>query len=274
MLQRAGIRFVQPGLESLSSDVLRLMRKGVTAAQNIQLLKWCKELGVKAYWNILWGFPGEAPESYLEMARLIPLLVHLQPPLSGGPIQLQRFSPLFDHANAFGFTNVRPNRAFSFVYHLSEEHAANIAYHFDFDYRNRQDPREYTRVLVEQIHAWKTVHETADLFWNDENGVLHVWDFRPVAREQHIRIEGDQRLCYLECDQARSPGAIAAHLERDVPEIERLLKPLVELGLIINIDNVYLSLAIPLGDYQPERQIVEKLWTAVMGVPAQFEEVS
>jgi hypothetical protein len=31
------------------------MRKGVTALQNIQLLKWCTELGVRPYWNVLWG---------------------------------------------------------------------------------------------------------------------------------------------------------------------------------------------------------------------------
>ena len=57
-LRDAGIRRLQPGIESLSDHVLKLMNKGVRSLQNIQLLKWCKELGLEVHWNLLWGFPG------------------------------------------------------------------------------------------------------------------------------------------------------------------------------------------------------------------------
>ena len=56
------------------------MRKGVSGLQNIQLLKWCKELGVKPKWNLLFGFPGEPADEYARMAELAPLLSHLPPP--------------------------------------------------------------------------------------------------------------------------------------------------------------------------------------------------
>ena len=59
LLADAGVTRIQPGIESLSDAVLKLMRKGVTAFQNVQLLKWCRELGVTPYWNLLWGFPDE-----------------------------------------------------------------------------------------------------------------------------------------------------------------------------------------------------------------------
>ena len=62
LLRAAGIRFIQPGIESFSDTVLTLMRKGVSGLQNIQVLKWCKELGVEPNWNLLFGFPGEPPE--------------------------------------------------------------------------------------------------------------------------------------------------------------------------------------------------------------------
>jgi ribosomal peptide maturation radical SAM protein 1 len=39
-LRDAGVTSIQPGIESFSDNVLTLMRKGVTALQNIQLLKW------------------------------------------------------------------------------------------------------------------------------------------------------------------------------------------------------------------------------------------
>src|SRR5258708_15840287 len=64
LLREAGIETIQPGIESLSDNVLRIMRKGVTTLQNIQLLKWCTELGLKVIFNIIWGFPGETPDDY------------------------------------------------------------------------------------------------------------------------------------------------------------------------------------------------------------------
>ena len=45
LLRDAGVTTIQPGIESFSDRVLKLMKKGVTGLQNIQLLKWCKEIG-------------------------------------------------------------------------------------------------------------------------------------------------------------------------------------------------------------------------------------
>ena len=79
---------MQPGIESLIDDVLKLMRKGVSALHNVQLLKWCKEIGVKPHWNVLWGFPGEPAAEYERLARVVPWLRHLPPPRGFGPIRL------------------------------------------------------------------------------------------------------------------------------------------------------------------------------------------
>ena len=58
-LKRVGTNWIQPGIESLSTHVLRLMDKGVSAIQNVQLLKWARELRMAVTWNVIWGFPGE-----------------------------------------------------------------------------------------------------------------------------------------------------------------------------------------------------------------------
>ena len=42
---RAGIMWVQPGIESLHSEVLALMDKGIQGWQNVQLLKWSASWG-------------------------------------------------------------------------------------------------------------------------------------------------------------------------------------------------------------------------------------
>jgi ribosomal peptide maturation radical SAM protein 1 len=115
-LAQANIRTIQPGIESLSDAVLTLMRKGVTWLQNVQLLKWCKELGVHPYWNLLWGFPGEPPAEYTRMAKVIPLLTHLPAPRGTYGLRLDRFSPNFNESARLGFTHVRPIDSYRHVY--------------------------------------------------------------------------------------------------------------------------------------------------------------
>ena len=62
-LENGGVYALQPGIESFSNEVLRLMGKGCTGLQNIQFLRNCEELGIIAIWNFLYGFPGEASRS-------------------------------------------------------------------------------------------------------------------------------------------------------------------------------------------------------------------
>ena len=66
-LYEGGLRGIQPGIESFSNEVLRLMKKGCTGLQNIQLIRWCAELGIDVAYNILTGFPDESPSEYERM---------------------------------------------------------------------------------------------------------------------------------------------------------------------------------------------------------------
>ena len=41
LMKKGGVNQIQPGIESLSDIILRIMKKGVSALHNIQVLKWC-----------------------------------------------------------------------------------------------------------------------------------------------------------------------------------------------------------------------------------------
>ena len=75
LLRDAGVRVIQPGIESFSSNVLARMRKGVKGLQNIQLLKWCKEFGITPHWNLLWGFP-QTPAKRIRAHGRTPAAAH------------------------------------------------------------------------------------------------------------------------------------------------------------------------------------------------------
>jgi len=68
---------MQPSIESLSSHVLEIMDKGITALANVACLKYCREAGLRPSWNLLHGFPGETCEDYEQTLRFLRAIVHL-----------------------------------------------------------------------------------------------------------------------------------------------------------------------------------------------------
>ncbi len=162
LLKAAGVRGIQPGIESLSDDTLNLMGKGVTALQNIWLLKACREMGIAVYWNWLAGFPSEKPSEYERMKLLVPLLCHLQPPGRFGSIHLDRFSPLFNLQKKFGIRNVRAARPYGLIYASDDKTLDDLAYYFDFDYEDARDPEEYAAGLGDEILNWMREWNVSD----------------------------------------------------------------------------------------------------------------
>jgi ribosomal peptide maturation radical SAM protein 1 len=265
MLRDAGVRAIQPGVESLSDPVLNLMRKGVSALQNIQLLKWCKELGVAPSWNLIWGFPGEPPEEYDRMAQLVPLLTHLPPPADYGMIRVDRFSPNFNDADRLGFRDVVPLPAYAYVYPLPAEARANLAYYFSFRYREPRDVSRYVERLGQGLDVWQGRRGKHDLFSVDTGECLLVWDFRPVSDTLLTVLRGPDRILYQALDGASDLRRLAEALEASsmpLPpgEIEERLEVLVKRRLLIRDGRRYLALAVPLGEYSPPGPVVKRFY--------------
>jgi len=266
-LRDAGIRKIQPGIESLSDPILKLMRKGVSALQNVQLLKWCKELGVHPYWNLLWGFPGEPAEEYMRMAKLVPYLEHLPPPVGISGLRLDRFSPNFVTAEQLGFANVRPLVPYLHIYPFDVSVVGNLAYYFDFDYREPCDVGNYVAPLLKAVQAWQRVDDSSELLAIETGGDLAIWNLRDAGVEPLTLLTGLQRSLYLACDSARElksllqVGEEAGVAAESADAIEEMLGPLVESGLMIRDRSRYLALAIRVGDYQPSRKTMARIAT-------------
>jgi ribosomal peptide maturation radical SAM protein 1 len=271
LLRDAGIREIQPGIESLSDSVLKLMQKGVSGLQNIQLLKWCRELGLEPRWNVLWGFPGEAPEEYARLARVVPLLTHLHPPTGSSTIRLDRFSPNFFDAERRGFIDVRPLPAYRHVYPLSDDAVANLACYFSYRYREPRNVDEYVRPFDREIVKWKRLREQSALLSVEADGHLVLVDLRPGDREPFILLGGLLRTLYVECDGVRDLFQLAQRASSagygtpDV-ELEQALAPLVERGVLLRDGSRYLALAIPVGEHTPPRAIARRFRTVVSKV--------
>ena len=273
-LRSAGVVKIQPGIESFSDAVLKLMRKGVTGLQNIQLLKWCKELGIEPSWNLLWGFPGEPPDEYERVAHLLPLLTHLRAPASGAKIRLDRFSPNFFDATRLGFADVKPMPAYEHVYRLSETARANLAWYFSYRYAEPRDVDQYTRRLVRELKKWTRTALTSELVSVDAGEHLVIIDMRPPARMPFTVLSGLARLIYRECDTVRDLSELvrvtaASDTAVPVEVIDQTLTHLVDLGILLRDGSRSLALAIPIGEYVPTPAVNQQFANIVRqrGVP-------
>lgn len=254
-LREAGVVRIQPGIESLNTNVLRIMRKGVTALQNIQLLRWCDEYMVDVHWNILAGFPGESPSDYFRQTEIAPLLMHLTPPQECATLRLDRFSPLFVRPKENGLINVRPRPAYKYIFPFSDPDLFDLAYYFDYDYMDHRNPVEYVRGLVECFRDWDTINKKAYLISLVYDDTLMIWDTRPVAVQRKHQLSGLHRLVYEYCDQARNRSALETFIaarpatERAGEDLDHVLSDLVAARLLLHEDNQWLSLGVS-GEYQ------------------------
>ncbi|MGB9072484.1 MAG: RiPP maturation radical SAM C-methyltransferase [Terriglobales bacterium] len=153
-LKKAGINSVEPGIEALSSRLLRLLRKGIQARQNLMFLRWARTAGIQLVWNLLWGFPGDEIEAYQETLAIVPLLHHLQPPAALLHLVIDRFSPYFSRPAEFGVRNIKPIVAYyDFLPRTAD--VRRIAYHFTADYASGAHSRlDVIRELWREVERW------------------------------------------------------------------------------------------------------------------------
>ena len=262
LLARAGVTWIQPGIESLSTPVLRLMNKGVQAWQNLLLLRHAREFGVRVSWSVLWGFPGEEDSWYQEMAEVFPLLEHLQAPASTIRMRVDRFGTYHARAVEEG----RPlalMASFLHVYPLPERELHDLAYFFRFPgdsdpfLPSRKDPdgpraltnRPGVRAMRRAAKAWQVAFHRRlrpVLALEDDGEAVHVLDTRRCGSEVSARLVGAERAVLLACEAAPSAARLRDQgLEGlSAVEVSRALDTLRDRRLVVELDGRAVGLAV------------------------------
>jgi ribosomal peptide maturation radical SAM protein 1 len=251
-LAEAGVTEIQPGIESMSDHVLELMRKGTTALRNVALLKWCREFGVKADWNLLYGFPGETTADYLAMLDLLISIDHLEAPSACGPIRLDRFSPYHDDPASFGMIGVRPLLPYQFLHPTAGDRLADIACYFDFDHASGRPPDHVARPVIDYWHRRRNRTQAGRFLQLAPTGEpferLVLVDERFASRRTRV-LEGWQAAVYQGCDRAQDTAAvlaIASDVDPDVgaDEVVGFLEASERERLMLGRGDQHLSLAV------------------------------
>ena len=187
-LKHAGIDWIQAGIEALSSRLLKLVRKGVEARQNLMLLRYARAAGLRLSWNLLWGFPADDVQSYLETLAIVPLLHHLPPPDRFAHVVIERFSPYFSRPTDFGLHRVKPiSGYYDFLPKTAD--VRRLTYDFTAEYKCGAHKRiDVIRQLSHELRQWHAA-------WPDTGG-------EPL---ENLRISQDRERYVLE-DTRRAAG--------------------------------------------------------------------
>ena len=250
ILSRGGVKRIQPGIESLATGTLKLMKKGTTVFQNLLFLKNCVTYGVEPAWNLLVGFPGEGEEVYKKYLCDIPLLTHLPPPSGAYPVRFDRYSPYFVQAEAYDL-DLSPYDFYELIYPFSKEVLANLAYYF----MDNNFSAEYLTTMVrwinkvrEKVKVWQNRWAGEDrlvppqLVFKEKGDSVIVYDSRAGEVIEHeIRDVEGQVLEKL--TTPRRPAHLAADLSY-IPNFdpEREVGLLQERGLIFQEGDRFMSL--------------------------------
>lgn len=251
-LRQAGIDWIQPGIESLSTGLLHHMKKGTRAWEHVRILKLALEYGIRMQWFILHDFPGEQDEWFAEMQVLTPLLQHLQPPVNMISVQYCRFSELFAQAEQHGLDLVVPGMA-RLVYPFPD---AALRQSMSFLEPRGGRPsdsgirslltelpakRLLRAVIAEWIVAFTGTRPVLEL--TDDGSTLTIRDTRAVAVQATHLLQGALRDVYLQACEA-------------YPKLDDLgaqgddLAYLVDNRLAVRLDGRLVGLAVPKPLYQ------------------------
>lgn len=249
LMSEAGVIHIQPGIESLSSHVLELMRKGVTPAQNVSTLRWAQYYGIEVSWNLLWGFPGETAQDYADQAALVPHLVHLRPPAGASRLVLQRYSPLFDDAERFRLRRRSPDPGYAYVYPRDVD-LDLVAYSFEAEFEDCLPDAAYGPLQL-AVAAWRESWQAGPppvLTYRAAAGVLHIFDGRVPGQEGTYTFTGPVASVYLACtDRAVGVSALGAELGMATADVEQVLGEFQRRGLVLLDGSRALALALPSG---------------------------
>jgi magnesium-protoporphyrin IX monomethyl ester (oxidative) cyclase len=252
-LSQAGVRCVQPGIEALSTKSLKLMKKGVSAIQNVALLRSCAMTNVLPWWAILVGSPGETADIYEKYCRDIPLVVHLPPPMDVSIVRFDRYSVYHMRPEEFGI-ELEPSSYYEMTYPFRRDALHQIAYFFDDPNRFRKDyfielAKSFNR-LRELVRGWNGQwhdpnREPPRLFFEERNGSSTIYDSRSgESLRHHVGAPGTALLTRLEAPMRLS--ALGSELEGvGAAEVEDELARLSERGLIFEEDGRAISLVFP-----------------------------
>ena len=136
-MRHGGLFSIQPGVESFSTHILKLMRKHTTGMRNLELIKWSTYYGINNLYNILLRFPGETAGRLSNCsARVISKIHHWQAPWAIAKARADRGSPMYIEPETQSITRLVPSPCYDFLFPKDRFNLQRVSYYFEHEMGN------------------------------------------------------------------------------------------------------------------------------------------
>jgi len=253
VMRDCGMQKVQIGIEALGSRLLKKLRKGTSAIQNLEIMKNCEALGIENISNLILQFPGSDMRDVTETLRVIEFAMPFYP-LKAVNFWLGMGSPVWQDPKKFGITAVfnHPNWSKLFPETICRTLPFMIqAYRGDLTYQ-----KNIWKPVKKKISEWQKqymeIHNGPGhlpiLSFQDGRDFIIIRQRRFQTEPATHRLVGVSRLIYLFCQKHRSLKTVLAKFP-GVPDdkVLKFLKMMVNKKLMFAEDDKYLSLAVPVN---------------------------
>ncbi|MFY1635331.1 RiPP maturation radical SAM C-methyltransferase [Solwaraspora sp. WMMB335] len=240
-LADAGLVSVQPGIENLSSRVLKIMDKGVTGCLNVRMLRDAETSGITIAWNYLYGFPGENDADYQAVIDQMPALHHLCPADGSTRIAIERFSPYFVRPD-LGFTDLRPAAQYLLIYDLPESELMDLAYIFDTPTQGIGE--DLAERLDRTVTEWQHEYARSRLTHHDLGTEIVLVSQRRHFDWHVLRLtEPAEIAAFRQLDQPHSVASLAKRISVPEASVAALLDRWLELGIVFTDNDQFIQIA-------------------------------
>ncbi len=247
-MRKAGVRFVQIGIEAFSSSMLGRMKKGVSVIENIAALKYCQENGILPLYNILIRYPNETQIDLEETRSNLAFLKSFVPPVSIHPVKLRHGSPIYTAPRDYNVKDFHPPLDGGWRFPDAVWQTLKL---FDFDHTLYHPPptreSQWRRMFADWLAEGKDRVAGPLLFYQDSGHFMSITDLRHETTLKQP-LNGLERRLFLFCDSIQTRQAIYDHFKDIDPQVldETLEKWIASHWMLAENDR-FLSLAVKLN---------------------------
>lgn len=204
--RRGGLTTIQVGIESLSTSLLKKMRKGTTAIENIAAMRQSAEAGIQLDGNLIVEFPGSTMAEAEETLNTLDFVLPYHP-LDAASFFLGHGSPVAKDPGSYGILAVTQHSKNKKLFPKRLLNNLNMLIR---DYRgDRSRQRRQWQQVVEKITLWKEFHNRrnpaqAPLSYRDGMTFLLIRQEQISGPTLQHRLQGTSRKIYLFCRKIRS----------------------------------------------------------------------
>ena len=215
------------------------MEKGVTALQNLKLMREARSRQITLLWNFLVGIPGELEKEYEPILDILPAIVHFQPPKGVFSVHIDRYSPYFCNPSRFNIKNVRPFAAYKQVY-PANANLEQLVYSFDADYESILSGDLHLYKLInsqcyEWTRSWQCLEDRPLLHVTETTGGLRmIKDTRKIAKQTFTALCKESYELLNILAEPTGPAFIPVEFQQYLPE-------LVDRQFVLDYENHYIS---------------------------------